>query len=312
MAKKILITGATGFVGSNLAKRLLDRNNEVHIIVRENSDLWRINDRISDFNVHNVDLANKDAVRGLARSIDIDIVYHLATYGGFHFQSDIDKILEVNLIGTWNLFKEFSQKGIEMFINTSSSSEYGEKKAPMKEDMRVEPNNMYGSSKAAATILCSTYSQINRLPFVTYRLFSPYGYFDAVSRLIPTVIISCLTNKIIKLGKKDAKRDYVFIDDVINAYLNFDRIQNPYGEIYNVGSGTQYSVEEIANKILLNFDHRNIIEWNNEFKRQYEPNLWVSDNKRIMGELNWKPEVGIEEGLKSTIQWFTDNIGYYI
>jgi nucleoside-diphosphate-sugar epimerase len=312
MAKKILITGATGFVGSNLTRKLLDQNNEVHIISRENSNLWRINDRISELNVHYVDLANKDEVRRLAENIDIDIVYHLATYGGYHFQADVDKILEVNLIGTWNLFKEFSHKGIEMFINTSSSSEYGEKKVPMKEDMKVEPNNMYGSSKAATTIMCSTYSKINKLPLVTYRLFSPYGYFDGASRLIPTLIVSCLENKTIKLGKKDSKRDYIFIDDVINAYLNFDKLQNPYGEIYNVGSGVQYTVEEIANKVLSNFEHKSIIEWNNESNRQYEPNLWVSDNERIMRELNWKPELTIDEGLKLTIQWFANNISYYI
>ena len=120
----------------------------------------------------------------------------------------------------------------------------------MREDMRVTPNNIYGASKAAGTIICSTYAKINKLPLVTLRLFSPYGYYDAKTRLIPTVIISCLQGKEIKLSQKDSKRDFIFIDDVVEAYLAASRLVNSTGEIFNIGSGIQYTIEEITSNIV--------------------------------------------------------------
>ena len=129
-----------------------------------------------------------------------------------------------------------------MFINTSSSSGYGEKFEPMREDMKVEPNNMYGASKAAGTILCSTYARTNKIPLVTLRLFSPYGYYDTKTRLVRTVISSCLLGKEIKLSQKNSKRDFIFIDDVVEAYLASSNLVNSYGEIFNIGSGLNNTI----------------------------------------------------------------------
>lgn len=311
MNKKVLVTGASGFVGACITRRLLKENYEVHIVAREKSDLWRLQDVISNLQIHNTDLMNDEEVTRLADSTSIDIIYHLATYGGYHYQTNLDNTINTNLIGTWNLFREFSKKGIEMFINTSSSSEYGEKFEPMREDMKVEPNNMYGATKASATILCSTYAKVTKTPLVTLRLFSPYGYYDAQTRLIPTVISSCLLGKEIKLAQKDSKRDYIFIDDVVEAYLSVSKLSSLYGEVFNVGSGIQYTVEQIVNTIN-NLTSKDIkLEWGNNFNRQYEPGIWVSDNKKVENKLNWEPNIGIEDGLKATIKWFENNLKYY-
>jgi len=309
--KKILVTGATGFVGACLTRNLIKGDDEVHIIARSTSDLWRIDDIKDSLHIHDVDLLDTEQIKRLAKDIKVNRVYHLATYGGYHYQTDLDKIISTNLIGTWNLFKAFSDEGIEMFINTSSSSEYGEKLEPMKEDMIVEPNNIYGATKASSTILCSTYAKVNKIPFVTYRLFSPYGYFDASTRLIPTVITSCLKGEKLKLGKKESKRDFIFIDDVISAYISANDLTNHCGEIYNIGSGIQYSVGQVTNTIQ-NIMKSNIkVEWDNESNRQYEPQMWVGNIEKAKKDLNWEPKYTIKDGIDYTVKWFDKNSKYY-
>ena len=311
MDKKVLITGASGFVGSCLVRRLLKENYKIHIITRGTTNLWRLHGILKDIEIHNIDLLDSEKVAKLSNTISIDQVYHLATYGGYHYQNKIEDVINTNIIGTWNLFREFSKKDIEMFINTSSSSEYGEKFEPMRETMKVTPNNMYGASKAAGTILCSTYASINNIPLVTLRLFSPYGYYDAKTRLIPTVITSCLLGKEIKLSQKNSKRDLIFIDDVVEAYLAASKLVNSHGEIFNIGSGTQYTNEEIVS-IITNLIGRDVkIHWENNLNRQYEPLMWVSDNKNAYEKLNWKPDVEIRIGLNNTINWFRYNLQFY-
>jgi len=311
MGKKVLITGASGFVGACLARKLLKEKHNIHIITRDTTNLWRLCDVVKDIEIHNIDLIDSEKIAKLASDINIDQVYHLATYGGYHYQNNIEDVINTNVVGTWNLFREFSKKGIEMFINTSSSSEYGEKCEPMREEMRVIPNNMYGASKAAGTILCSTYASINKLPLVTLRLFSPYGYYDAKTRLIPTVISSCLLGKEIKLSQKDSKRDFVFIDDVVEAYLAASKLESSYGEIFNIGSGLQYTTEEIVNNILNLIGKDAEISWEPNLDRQYEPLMWVSDNKNAYEKLKWSPNVDISLGLNTTINWFRDNLQLY-
>lgn len=311
MGKKVLITGASGFVGSCIARRMLLENYEVHITARETSNLWRLKDILKDLNIHNTNLMDNESVKNLARNINVDLVFHLATYGGTHYENKIDSIINTNLLGTWNLFSEFAKKDIDMFINTSSSSEYGEKTLPMSEDMMVEPNNMYGASKASATILCNTFAKVNKIPLVTLRLFSPYGYFDTDTRLIPTVITSCILNKEIKLAKKESRRDFIFIDDIIDAYLSIQKLSGCFGEVYNIGSGLEYSVEQIVNTITGKIKNDSKIVWGNELKRQYEPKMWVSDSTRVANEVGWKPKTTIEEGLTKTIEWFRNNIYLY-
>lgn len=308
MSKKYLVTGASGFVGACIVRRLINNNEDVHVIARKNSENSRLKDISHKISIHYIDLNNEIEVKKLLKENSFNVIFHLATYGGYNYQKDIDNIINTNLNMTWNLFKCCKDSGIEMFINTSSSSEYGEKDEPMNEDMKVDPNNMYGATKAAATILCSTYSKINKIPLVTYRLLSPYGNFDADSRLIPTVIKACLKNENICLGSKTSKRDFIYIDDVVDAYINWENIPDKYGEVYNVGSGIEYSVEEIVNKILYLTKSSSKLSWGNNLGRQYEPKTWVSDIDKIKNHTNWSPKIDIDLGLLRTIRWYRDII----
>lgn len=310
--KKYLVTGASGFIGASLVRKLVKNNEDVHITLRKESHNWRLKDIENLITIHYCDLADENVVRDLLEKNSFNVIFNLATYGGYNFQKNNDTIINTNVIVPWNLIKICKETGVEIIINTSSSSEYGEKFEAMKEDMILNPNNMYGASKASATLLCSTYAKINKIPLCTFRLFSPYGYYDAQSRLIPSVINYCLENKDIYLGNKKSKRDFIFIDDVIDAYLEVLNYKNKYGEIYNVGSGIEYTIESVVDKIKYLTNSKSILQWGNKFdSRQYEPEHWYGDINKIKEELNWSPKINIDDGLSRTIEWVIKNKNFY-
>jgi len=312
--KKILITGVTGFVGANLLRKLIDSKNDIHIIIRSTSNLWRINDIIDKVNTHICDLTNRENVENLVLKIKPQIIFHLAVYGGYQFQKESLKIINTNLIGTINLLDACCKIGFECFINTGSSSEYGIKNKPMSENDLLEPINEYGIAKAAATLYCQAIGRRENLPIFTLRLFSPYGYYEESTRLIPYVIISCLRNKELKIFNPDAVRDFVFIEDVIKSYfIIVERRENLLpGDIFNIGSGKQYTVEEILKiiKKLTNIQKRPLLK---ETKNEEHniPKIWKAKIKKSKKYLNWTPEYFIEDGLKKTNKWFRDNLYLY-
>jgi nucleoside-diphosphate-sugar epimerase len=139
-----------------------------------------------------------------------------------------------NIIGSVNLIDSCAKNGFKYFINTGSSSEYGLKNSKMVETDLLEPLSAYGVTKSAFTLAAQSYAKIYKLPIVTLRLFSPYGYFDGQSRFVPTIIKSCLDNIPVNLSNPNYVRDFIFIDDVIDAYTYFLNGNKYYGEIFNI------------------------------------------------------------------------------
>jgi nucleoside-diphosphate-sugar epimerase len=173
--EKIFITGATGFVGSNLARRYLERGAEVFINLRKTSDTWRIRDILSEVNSVPVDITDYEKLREAIKNVRPDFIFHTATYGGSADQKITEKIIETNITGTVNLVRSCRDTGVRLLVNTGTSSEYGIKNSAMKETTLLEPVNEYGVTKAAATLFCQSYAVTENLPIVTLRLFSPYG-----------------------------------------------------------------------------------------------------------------------------------------
>ncbi len=306
--KKILITGATGFIGSNLARTALRHNAEVHVLLREASNAWRIADVLGDLNVHYGDLSDGERVGSVAASVEPDLVFHTAIYGGHPFQGDVNKILDTNFFGTVNLVRACRDIDYELFVNTGSSSEYGIKPRRISEDDTLEPGDDYGVSKAASTLYCRMAAARDRKPIVTLRLFSPYGYYDDPTRLVPSVILSCLNGQSPKVSSPSYVRDFIFIDDVVDAYLRLPGVE---GGIFNVGSGEQYSVGEVVDRIVGLTGNRVCPDWGNGGKRPVEPAAWQADVTRIRGLLRWAPSHDLASGLERTVRWFKENSGLY-
>ena len=144
-----LITGAGGFIGACLMRRLVENNENVHILLKKATNAWRIQDIIHKVSVHISDLSDLQGLRKIMDDIKPDIIYHLATCGAYSYQNIPDAIINTNILGTWNLLKATSQINYELFVNTGSSSEYGFKKFSMKETDLLEPASYYAVTKSS-------------------------------------------------------------------------------------------------------------------------------------------------------------------
>lgn len=309
--EKIFITGATGFVGSNLARRSVLEGADVYINIRKSSDTWRITDIFKDISVIYADLVEYEKLNAGLKKICPNIIFHTAVYGGTANQRDTGKIIESNISGTVNVLRCCKTPHLNLFVNTGSSSEYGIKNTPMKETDILEPITDYGVSKATATLFCQKTAITENLPIVTLRLFSPYGPYEQKSRLVPSIILAALQKQTPYIASRDFVRDFIFIDDVIAAYEAALALKNPRGQIYNIGSGTQYSVGTVTDAILglLGNEVTSVAGMPQSWIQ--EPSFWQADIQRAASELNWRPKYTLEKGLTKTIEWFKENLKLY-
>lgn len=291
---KALITGGAGFIGSNLAREIISRNNQVGLLIRKESKTWRVNDLPKKVVFLEGDLTDKEGLINLVQNYNPDFIYHFGAYGAHpKFQQEKETMLSVNIAGTLNLIE--AAKGIPI-INIGSSSEYGIKDRAMVETDKCHPINWYGKTKLMQTLYCSE----QKIP--TLRLFSVYGPWDEPTRLIPVLIKAKLTGEGLHLI--NSVREYTYIDDITEAILKaterYDKIK---GEIINIGSGQQYLIRDIL-KELDKVNPRELnISW--DFKAvQTEPPVWVADISKAGRLLDWRPKIYLEEGLKRTYEWW--------
>lgn len=312
MKKKILVTGGTGFIGANLVRRLVNMGHRPAVLVRKESNLWRLKNITSKIDLLETDILNYERLKKDIEIVRPHYVYHLAIYGAYQgIQKDLHETLETNIFGTLNILNAVSNSGTEYFVNTGSSSEYGLKDADMKENDVLCPVNYYGVTKATNTLLTSTFSMQNKLPTVTLRLFSPYGFYEDKNRFVPMVIMSGIKNKEIELSKEDFVRDFVFIDDVIDAYMYFLNGKKYFGEIFNIGSGKQTKLVDFVKEVEKVLKKKLMVKWSAHTSNQFEPKKWQADISKAKLKLNWEPKVSIKEGIQNTCQWFRDNYKLY-
>ncbi|MBI2024664.1 MAG: NAD-dependent epimerase/dehydratase family protein [Candidatus Harrisonbacteria bacterium] len=313
IATPVLITGASGFVGANLLRRLVNNGLEkkTNIILRKNSDPWRIKDVLKKAPTHIVDLRNEEATRALLKKIKPKTIFHLATHGAYPRQQFEEKeIMETNITCAFNLMNSAARTGVKSFINTGTSSEYGINKMAMREQDRLSPVTAYGASKAWATLYGNYLANDKKFPVTTLRLFGVYGYYEPRGRLIPNIILSFLENSRPKLTNPKFIRDFVFIEDVVDAYIMAAE-RNIAGSILNVGSGRKTSLQEVFTVIkeIMNSDVRPILEKSKTGIPDI--NRRVADVQLAKKTLKWKPKTNLRDGLRKTVNWFKDNLDLY-
>ncbi|MBZ0185977.1 MAG: GDP-mannose 4,6-dehydratase [Candidatus Obscuribacterales bacterium] len=173
-----------------------------------------------------------------------------------------------------------------------------------KECEPIEPNSYYAITKAAATMACRQVSSAKGLYIPTLRLYSVYGPYEDPKRLMPTMIGKGLAGTLPPLVDPDIARDFVYIDDVIDAYLKATtKKSNEFGPIYNVGSGTQTSIGDIVSVARKQFDIKTEPEWGSMDNRKWDSSNWVANIEKIKTELGWQPQIPIDTGLERFASW---------
>jgi len=306
--KHVIITGATGFIGTNLTRRLLNEGHEIHLLVRPGYSPWRIQAIRGDVHLHEIELQDIESLGGIVRRIRPDWVFHLAASGAYSWQTDLAHMVQTNIVGTINLVEACLQAGFETFINTGSSSEYGFKRTAPTETEWLEPNSHYAVTKASASLFCRYTAQSRNVRLYTLRLYSVYGPYEEPKRLMPTLIRLGLKGKLPPLVNPETARDYIYVDDVVDAYLlAATRSVQELGAVYNIGSGVQTSLREVvhvARQVL------GIVvepEWGTMSQRIWDTNTWVADIQKSSDELGWHPQFTFQQGFRKMVQWFSDN-----
>jgi len=312
MAKRVfLVTGAAGFVGANVCRRLAERNEEVHIFVKHTTDLWRLEDLKPGLHVHEVDVCDERRVDERVAAIRPTVVYHLATHGAYARQSDADTILLVNVFGLWNLLQACNKHGYELFVNTGSSSEYGRKAFAMRETDLLEPDSYYAVAKSAQSLLARLTAQLEHRPVVTLRLFSVYGPYEQPGRLMPTLMMAALHDQPIDMVDPQTARDFVYVDDVVDVYLNVDRLKPVAAEVLNVGTGVQSTMTDVVETTQSLTGKTLQVRWGAMPPRPWDSSVWVADVTKLRRLAGLCPRTTLREGIAKCLPWFKDHAGLY-
>jgi dolichol-phosphate mannosyltransferase len=211
------------------------------------------------------------------------------------------------VLGTANLLDACLGVGFESFVNTGSSSEYGFKDHAPGEGEALEPGSTYAVAKAAATLYCAQAGRAADAPVATLRLYSVYGPWEEPRRFIPQLVARGLEGRLPPLASPDTARDYIYISDVCDAYLQVARDARRPGSIYNVGTGVQITLRqavEIARHVL---GIKVEPVWRSMADRGWDTSTWVADSSRIKERTGWSAGVDLERGLRLTADWLAGN-----
>lgn len=249
-----------------------------------------------------MDLCDKEGLEKIVTEIKPEFIFHLARYHS-HKENLTDTVY-TNIIGTFNLLQATAPLDYRCFVHTGSFLEYGKKLHPIKESDLLLPSTSFGAAKASATLLCQQFAHNNQRPFVILRLFSVYGYWEGSTRLIPTAIQAVLHSRKMELTIPGYRRDLIFIEDVVRAYILAIQVKNLCGEIINIGTGQEWTNEEVVN-IIQSTSGRHIEVHPGKFPARPSDTIHsIADNRKAKQLLGWEPNHTLRAGLEKTIKWF--------
>src|SRR3989338_945970 len=234
MSAKILVTGASGFLGRHLIKKLAADNGQVYGIV--NSRLTSVKGLIDQAKIYKANLSDYSSAEKIITKIKPDIIFHLAGYlGKSEGAEEIKHAFESNVLCTLNLLISGNAVNYSRLVFAGSYAEYGSQAVPFREEYKLNPASSYGTSKAVAELYCRLFQAYGK-PITILRFSALYGPCQQISSLIPSVINSALAGKEIIMTQGTQSRDFLYVDDAVNALLKSAANPRAKGEIFNIGS----------------------------------------------------------------------------
>lgn len=313
--KKVLVTGAGGFIGSHLIERLVDLGAEVKGFLRYNSrndwGLLEILPRhmLDSLQIVSGDLKDYDAVLDAAK--DVDVIFHLGSLISIPYSYNRPRdTIENNISSTLNVLTAARDLGVEKIVHTSSSEVYGTALyVPIDEKHPLQGQSPYSASKIGADKIAESFYCAFDLPVATIRPFNTYGPRQSTRAIIPTIITQAIQQETIKLGSLFPTRDYTYVKDTVNGFIKVAESDRSIGEVINIGSNFEVSMGDLAGKISSLLDKKiDIIQDSSRVRPQKSEvqRLWC-DNAKARRLLNWEPQVSLDEGLQETIDWIREN-----
>jgi len=315
---KVLVTGSEGFIGSHLTELLVEKGFEVKAFVRynfKNDWGWLEESKYkNDIEIYTGDVRDFDSVYDAMK--DVDVVFHLAALIGIPY-SYISPLayIKTNTEGTYNVLESGRKLNLKRIIITSTSEIYGTAQyVPIDEKHPYNPQSPYAASKAAADHLALSYYRSFGTPVTIIRPFNTYGPRQSARAVIPTIISQILAGKKqIKLGNLSPTRDLNYVKDIANGFITVGLHEDTIGDVYNLGTGQEISIGDLAEKIIeLTGKEVEIIEDTQRIRpEKSEVERLLSNAEKAKKTTGWEPKYMLEEGLKETIDWIQDNLHHY-
>jgi dTDP-glucose 4,6-dehydratase len=317
--KQVLVTGAGGFIGSHLVEALLAGGAAVRAFVRYTSRkdpglLRQLSpDDFARIEVIPGDLRDEHAVRHAVRGCDT--VFHLGAlisipYSYLHPA----EVTGTNVMGTLNILTACREEGVSRLVHTSTSEVYGTaRRVPIDEGHPLQGQSPYSASKIGADKLAESFFCAYGLPVVTVRPFNTYGPRQSARAVIPTIVTQALARDRIQLGEQTSRRDFTYVSDTVRGFLRAGEVPDVEGQVFNLGTGQEISIGELARKIVQMVDRPVETALDPERLRPEASEVMrlLSDPSLAGQRLDWRAEVPLDEGLALTIAWIRENLDMY-
>lgn len=317
--RRVLVTGAGGFIGSQLTETLVRNGANVRAFVRYNSrgDAGLLRQLPADV-VRELDVTAGDLrdTAAIDRAVSgVDIVFHLGAIISIPYSYKHPmETAETNFMGTLNVLLACRTHGVQRLVHTSTSEVYGTARfTPMDETHPLQGQSPYSASKIGADKLVESFYRSYNLPAVTVRPFNTYGPRQSARAVIPTIITQALTDDCIRLGNLDARRDFTYVRDTVSGFLRAADAPEVLGQEVNLGTGADIAVGELAQRIISLVGRPVTIAVESERLRPEKSEVMrlLSDNGLARRVLGWEPVYSLDEGLRETIAWIADHLDFY-
>jgi len=302
--RPVLITGATGFLGTHLSRALLSGGAQVHAIRRDSTRATRL--PAEGIRWHTADLLDILSLRTAIDEASPEIVFHLAAYGTTFAQRDRDETFRVNVEGSLNLWTAMENASSRL-VHTGSCGEYGRKRGQVGEDIACEPTWLYPATKNASVVMLSTLARESGREVVTLRPFGPYGAADDPGRVLPQVIRTLLAGKEMKATAGEQLRDYAHVDDHVQAFMLAGLAPlRANGVIYNIGSGEIITLRTLVETAAqaIGGDALKRVRFGALPYRDGEVWEMCCDTGAARTDLGYEPRVGLADGIARTVDWY--------
>ena len=299
----MLVLGASGFIGANLLRTLSRYRDDVYGTASR-LPAWRLEDLRSE-NIIVTDLLVDSNLDAMLDNVKPRTVFDCVGYGGYSFETDAGLIYETNFNLMSRLLGRLERRTIACYVHAGSSSEYGDNASGPREDSPTFPNSHYAVSKAATANLIHFFGKKRKLPCVNLRLYSVYGPLEDSSRLIPNLIRSGLAGEYPELVDPRVSRDFVYVDDVTDAFVTIagDVDDRNFGESFNIGTGAKTTIGDLAviARDLFGLEQEPRYTMPN---REWDLSDWYSDPSKVSERFGWQARTQVREGLSLTIEWY--------
>lgn len=298
----ILVLGASGFIGANLLRLLLQHRTDVYG-TSSNAASWRL-EGVPTENVIPGDLLIDQSLAVLLDAVRPRTVFNCIAYGAYSFQTDVSLIYRTNVDLTARLVEELQKRGVHRYVHAGSSSEYGDDASGPAEDMPLHPNSHYSVSKGAAAGLIYYAGKKQGFAGVNLRLYAIYGPYEDSSRLVPTAVLNGIKGEQSSFVSPDISRDFLYVDDAceafIDAALNLSEAQ--YGESFNIGTGVKTTIGEFALLCKELFDLPGEPAFTMP-SRNWDVSHWYANPAKARDGLGWTPRTPLGEGMCRMSAW---------